>query len=140
MDTCQLDMLHHSRHKGMLTIGDSIGLTLHGMYQKAVDKDRTVRSHTNCCLHIICHVFIIVDHLHAAAAQYIRRTHHHGVTDLCSDIYGLLYGSCHAAFRHGDGKLIHHRPKLIPVLCQIDDLGRCTQDLYTVFLQIRRQI
>ena len=40
----QLDVLHHCRYKGMLSVSDGIRLALGGMTQEPVDQNRTIRS------------------------------------------------------------------------------------------------
>ena len=67
MYSCQLNMLHNRRHKGMCPIADGIRFTFHGMIQETVDEDRAVGSNADCGLHIARHAFIIVNHFHTAS-------------------------------------------------------------------------
>ena len=140
VDTCQLDMLHDSRHKGMFSVTDGIRLTLQGIVEETVNQDRAVRCHTNRCFHVIFHGFIIVDYFHTAASQYVGRTNHNGVANLICDGLSFLHGSCHAGFRHRNLKLIHHGTEMIPVLCKVNNCRGGTQDLHTVFLQVCSQV
>ena len=140
MDPCQLDMFHHGRDERMRAVADGIRLALQRMVQESVDQDRTVRRHAHGCLHVFCHAFIIIDHFHAASAQYVRRTHHHRISDSSGDRQRFVHRRRHAGFGHGDLQLFHHLPEQIPILRQINDGGRRSQNLDTVFLQFRSQV
>ena len=140
MHARQLNMLHNGRDKGVGSVADGVCLTLGGMMQETVDKDRAVRGHAYGCPHIFCHAFRIVYYLHAAAAQHIGGAYHDRIADLLGNGQSLVYIHCHACLRHGDLQLLHNSAETIAVLCQIDDLRAGAQDAHAVLLQIRRQV
>ncbi len=140
MDSRQFYMLHDSGHKGMGSVAYGICLALRRMVQEAVYENGSVRCHAHCRLHIIHQALIMVHHFHAAPAQHIGGTHHHGITDSAGNLQGLFHRGRHTGFRHGNPQFIHHGPEQIPVLCQVNHFRRGAQNTHTVFLQIRRQV
>ena len=136
----QLDMLHHRRNKGMGAVTDGVSFTFQGMIQEPVDQDRTVRCYSHGCCHISFHTFIVIYHFHAAAAKDIRRADHDRIPDPFRDGQSLIHRGRHTGLRHGDLKFIHHVTEQVPVLGQVNDRRRCTQDVNPVFLKLRRQV
>ena len=136
----QLDMLHHCWNKRMGAVADGIRLALQGMIQEPVDKDRSVRGNAHCSLHISYHALIIIDHFHTPTAEYIGRTYHYRITDLCCDCQSILDGNRHSGLRHGNLQLVHHCAEQVSVLCKIDHCRRRTENFDTVLFQRSCQI
>ena len=119
---------------------DRIRLALHCMAQETVDQNRTVRCNSLCRFHVNLKISRIIYHFHTAPAKDIRRTHHNRIADLLCDRQRFFHIDRHACLLHRDTKLVHHRPEQISVLSHIDDRRRCSENLYSVSLQICREI
>ena len=102
MDAGLLNVLHNGGHKGVGSIGDGVRLALHGVLEEHIHQDGTLRRHIDGGRHVIPQHRIVVNHLHAAAAQHVGGAHHHGIADAVGDFQGLVHGNSHAGFRHGD--------------------------------------
>ena len=133
-------MLHYGRNKYMLAITYCISLTFKSVIKKTVDKDRSVRRYAYGSRHINLHMLIIMNDLHSAASENIRRTNHYGITDLPCALKCLFHIYCHSRLRHRNIKLIHHLPEQIPVFGKIYGLRCCSENVHAVFFKVRCQI
>ena len=132
MNTGKLNMFHNRRNKCMRTVTDRIRLTLSCMIEETVNKDRSVRCHTDSGLHISDHAFCVIDNFHTTSAKNIRRTNHNRISDLLSDFQSIFNSNSHTGFRHRNFKFIHHGTEQISVFCQINNSRWCTENLHTV--------
>ena len=128
MDAGQFDMLHDAGDKAGLPVTDRIGFGLDSVVQEAVDEDRPVWGYADGAGHIDPHFIVVVDDLHAPAAQDVGGPHHYRVSDPCAGSQRSVDIRCHIGFRHGDMELLHHFPELIPVLGQVDGLRGSSQN------------
>ena len=140
VDAGLLNVLHDCGHKGVGSVGDGVRLALHGILQEHIHEDGPLGGHVDGGSHVIPQHVVVVDHLHAPAAQNVGGADHHGVADAVGDLQGLLHGDGHAGLRHGDAQLLHHGAELVAVLRHIDDLGGGSQDVGASPLQLRRDV
>ena len=96
MHACQLNMFHYCRNKGMCAVADGIRFTFHGMVQETVDQDGAVRGYADCGLHIAGHAFLVINHFHPSAAQYIGRADHNGISNFSGDGQRFSHRGGHA--------------------------------------------
>ena len=140
MDSGQLDVFHHRRHKGVGTVADRIRLAFQSMIQETVNENRTIRRHAHSRIHILSHALVIIDHFHAPSSQHIGGTNHDGITDPPRNGKGILHICRHSGFRHGNLQLFHHCTEQIPILRKVNDRRSGSQNLYPVLFQLRCQI
>jgi len=140
MDAGQLDVLHHRRDEGLAPVAQGVRLTLGGVDQELVDEDGSVGRDIHGRSHVLGQFFIVVDHLHAPPAQDEGRPDHEGIPDPMGHIHRLVEGAGHARLGHGDVQLLHHGPELVPVLCEVDRLGRGAQEPDPRALQLLGQV
>ena len=67
---------------------------------------------------------VVVDDLHAPAAQHVGRPHQHRIADLGGDLAGLLEGGRHAELRGRQPGADQQVAERAAVLGQVDGLGR----------------
>ncbi len=71
---------------------------------------------------------LVVDDLHAAAAQHVGRPHQHRVSDLLGDPAGLAESRCGAVLRRGQTGSGEHVAERAAVFGQVDGLRRSADD------------
>ncbi len=85
------------------------------------------------------HLFVMHD-FHAPPAEYEGRTDHERILDSACDLDRLLKRAGHAAFRHRYSQLIHLLIESVPILCQVNCLRRCTNNLHASILKLRGNV
>src|SRR4029453_19536956 len=96
--------------------------------QEAVDQHGVVRRDFRGVGNVAGKVGFVVDDFHAATAQDIGRTDKHGITDLVSDLLGILKGNGRAVLRGGQACLVQDAGEGATVLCEVNCLRRGAQD------------
>ena len=136
MNAGKLDVLHDCRNICMCSVGDRICLTLQSMIQETVDQDRTIRCYADSRIHVLGHSGVIIDDFHAASAEYVGRANHDRIADLICNRLGFLDRCGHSGLRHRDAELIHHAAEEVAVLCEVNDLRGCSEDVNAVLLKV----
>ena len=62
------------------------------------------------------------------------------VKDFFCDMKGIRNRNCHAGFGHGNTQLIHHCAEVVAILCEVDSLRACAEDIYAVLLEVACKI
>ncbi len=135
MDSGILDVLHDCGHEGVGPVGQGIGLAFHGVFEEAIDENGALRGHIYRGRYVARQHLFVVDDLHPTSAQHVTGPGDHRVTDLFGYSLGLLHRGCHPCLRHRDSQALHHDTEAIPILGQIDGLGRGADDGHTGLLQ-----
>ena len=136
----KLDVLHNSGNEAVLAVGDGVCLALGSVVQEAVYKDRSVGSYANSGGHVDLHHLIIVNDLHSTAAENVGRTNHYRVADPVCDFESLVNVDSHSGFRHRNTELLHHCTEVVAILCEVDSLRACAEDIYAVLLEVACKI
>ena len=72
----QLDVFHNRRDKGIGAIGNSVGLSFYGVFQKLVNQDGPFRRYLYSRGDIVSEHIFIVDYFHSTSAEDIGRSYH----------------------------------------------------------------
>ena len=128
MDSRFFDMLHHARDDHVLAVRDRIHVDLHGVFQKPVDEHGPLGGGADGVTHISREFFRIVHERHGAPAEHVARTHENGIADGARDLERILGVRGRARWRLGEMELLEHVAEAVPILGQIDALGRGSQN------------
>ena len=136
----QLNMLHHRRNKGVLAVGEAVGLHFDGIVQKTVDQNRSLRRNINRRRQVLAEHFFVVNHFHRPAAEHEGRSHHQRISDSLGDGQGLFQVDRHSGFRLRNTKPLHRLPEPVAVLGQVDRIVGGSQNLDPRLGQFRREV
>ena len=81
MHACLLDVLHDAANQHPLAVADRVHVHFDRVVQEAVQQHRRVVGDRDGGLEVALEVDLVVDDLHCAAAQHIRRTHHQRIAE-----------------------------------------------------------
>ncbi len=136
MNTGLLDVFHHGGDKGVLSVGNGIRLCLNGIFEIFINQYRPVGCHTHSSSHVVAQHGFIVNNFHTASAKNIGGSHHERVANAIGNADSAIHVRGHIAFGHGDTKLLHHSIELLAILCKINHLRRCTEDVDACLLEL----
>ena len=134
VDTGALDMLHDARDDDIDAIGDAIDLDFRALHV-AVDENRVVRRDLDGAAHVVAQLRLVVDDLHRAAAEDVRRADHDRVADLGGTRDGIVEVRDADALRARDLRLREDFIEALAVLCAVDVVDRRAEDLDAGLLQ-----
>jgi len=129
MDAGELYMFHDRGYEGLFSVCQGIGLRFDSVFQEFIDKNWPFGRHTNSGCHIVPEHLLIVDDLHSPSAEHIGGPDHEGISYPFRDSQCLIQGAGHIGLRLRNAELCHPISEAIPVLCQINTLWRCSNDL-----------
>ena len=136
MDPCKLDVLHDCGNERLDAVADCVRLGLYRVVEKLVDKDGTFRRNVNSGVDVALEHLFMVNDFHCPSAQNIRGTDHERIPDAVRDGNGLFDRAGHARLGLRDAELAHHVAEVLPVLGQVNRLGRCAQNGDAVLFQL----
>ena len=134
-----LYMLHNTRNNHVNAIGNSIYLYLSTLHI-AVYQNRMIRGYLYSSTHVISQLVLIVNDFHSTAAQYIGRTHHNRITNICCAGDSLLLAGNRNSFWTRNMSLSQYLIKALSILCPVNIIYRSTKYLDTSLGKSSRQI
>ena len=134
-----LYMLHNTRNNHVNAIGNSIYLYLSTLHI-AVYQNRMIWSYLYSSAHVISQLVLIVNDFHSTAAQYIGRTHHNRIANICCTGDSLLLAGNRNSFWTRDMSLSQYLIKALSILCPVNIIYRSTKYLDTSLGKSSRQI
>ena len=128
MDAGLLDVLHDAAEVELLAVVDRVDVDLDRVVDEPVDQHRPLRADRGRPGDVGLQRGVVVDDLHAAPAQDVRRPHQHRVGHLVGDRLRLLERGRHAVLGRGQPRLGEHPAEGTALLGQVDRLGRGPDD------------
>jgi len=123
-----LDVLHDAADQHVRAVAHRVHVDLDGQIEKAVEQHRAVVGNFHRIDHVLTQVILVEHHFHGAPAEHVARTHDQRETDFARHDHGRLLGA-----RRGIGGLLelqarHQFLEPLPVLGDIDAVGRGPDD------------
>ena len=140
MDAGLLDMLQNAADVDLLAVAQGVDIGLDRTLQEAVQIHRVVGADARSLGHVIAQVLGIVCDHHAAAAQYVARTHQQRVADVRGHGLGLLKRGGLARRRVHDAQLVEQGGEALAVLGKVDGIGLGAHDVHAALLEHTRQL
>ncbi len=128
VDARVLDVLHHRGHEGVLSVAQGIGFGLDRVLEEFVDQNGPFGRDVHGRGDVAPEHGLVEHDLHGASPQHVRGPDHEGIPDAFGDGQRLLQRARHSGVRLGNPELLHHLPETVPVLGEIDGLGRGAHD------------
>ena len=135
MHAGKLDVLQHTADDRGLAVAEAVDVELHGVLQKFVDEHGLARHDLERLPDDRLELILAVDDEHPAAAEHERRAEQHGETDLVRERQRLRLIERGAVGRLQEFQLVEHGGEKLPILGEVDTLGRGANDVHAVRLQ-----
>ena len=144
MDAGFLDVLHDAGNESVLAVAKAIDVDLDGAAEVAVDEQRAVRRHRQLrrlieyggkVRDVAIEIAEVAQDLHGATAQHVGRTDHQRVAELVG--HGARFaGRAHdPAVGLLEAQPLDQRLEAVPVLGEVDGVGRGSQDRHPRLLE-----
>ncbi len=118
-------MFHDAGDEDVLVlVGKCVDIDLDGIAQVGVDQHGIGARDLHRVAHVALKCLKVVDDLHGAPAQHVRRPDNHGVADLLGDLDRLGLGGRRAIHRLAELQFLDQVLEAIAILGEIDRLGR----------------
>ena len=140
MNTGFLNVLHDAAQVQLLAVEQGVHVNLDGVLKELVNQSRLGGRNLGSVLQVAGQVSLVVDNLHAAAAQHVRGANQNRVTDLVGDALSALEGERGAVLGRNQAALLQHAGELAAVLGQVDGLGGGAQNRHARVLQGTSQL
>ena len=140
MDAGLLDVLHDAADHDVLAVAYCIDVDLDRVVQEAIQQHWRIVRHLDRFVHVALEVARLVDDLHRATAEHIRRPHDERIADLLGGSDRGLLGARRAIGRLEQTKAVQHLLEALAVLGHVDHVGRRSDDRHAVLLEIAREL
>jgi hypothetical protein len=77
-----LDVLHDPADQVGVAIADGVDIDLDRVFEELVDQHRLAVADLHGLVHVVRQLRLVVDDLHRAPTEHVRRPHEHRVADL----------------------------------------------------------
>ena len=135
MDARVFDVLHHPPDHAAPAVGDGVHIPLEGVFQKAIDEDRMLGRHASRRREVAAQRALVVHDLHGSAAEHVGGPHQHGIADPARHGQRFFHRSRGAVRGLRDAEPAGERLEALPVLGDVDRVGRRAEDGHTGRLQ-----
>lgn len=135
MDARFLDVLHDAAEVELVAVVERVDVDLDGVVEEAVDQHRAGRGDLGGLGDVRLEAGLVVDDLHAAAAEHVGRAHQDRVADLVGDGLGTREGGGGAVLGGGQARVGEDPAEGAAVLGGVDGLGRGADHRYAVVLE-----
>ena len=139
VDTGLLDVLHDPAEVEVGAVVEGVDVDLDGVLQEAVDQHRVLGADVGGLGDVGLERGVVVDDLHAAAAEHVGGPDQHRVADRRGDLAGLGERRRHAVLRGEQAGVGEHAGERAAVLGVVDGLRRRAQDRHAGVLEPLRQ-
>ena len=126
-----LDVLHDAADVDLGAVAQRVDVDLDRVLEEAVDEHRMLRGELGGAGDVVLQRLFVVDDLHTATAEHIRRPHQHRITDVIGDPAGLRESRCHAVLRRRQSRGAQQVAESTAVLGQVDGLRRGAHDRHS---------
>ena len=123
-----LDVLHDAADVDLGPVAQRVDVDLDRVLEEAVDEHRVFGGQLGGAGDVALEGLLVVDDLHAATAQHVRRPHQHRVADVLGDPAGLRESRCRAVLRRRQPRSAQQVAEGAAVLGQVDGLRRGAHD------------
>ena len=140
VDAGLLDVLHHAAEVDLGAVAERVDVDLDGVVQEPVHQHRVIARDLGRPLDVVGQRRLVVDDLHAAAAEHVGRADQHRVADPGGHHPGLLErgrGAERRGRQAGGGQQL---TEPAAVLGQVDGIRRGAQDRHPGVGQLLRQL
>ena len=120
MDPGLLDVLHHAADEHLAAVAQRVDVDLDGVVEEPVDEHRPLRADRRGPRDVAGQRRVVVDDLHAAPAEHVRRPHQHRVADPLGDRLRVVERGRGAERRRRQARLPQHLTERPAVLRQVD--------------------
>ena len=135
-----LDVLHDAADHHVLAVAERVDVDLDRVVQEAVEQHRRVVRHLDRLAHVALEVAPVVDDLHRAASEHVRRAHDERVSDLLGGADRRFLGPRSAVRRLAQLEAVQHLLEALAVLGHVDHVGRRADDRHAVGREIAREL
>ncbi len=134
-----LDVLHDAAEEQLGAVVERVDVDLDRVVEEAVDQHRPLRRDLGRPADVVLERALVVDDLHAAATQDVRRADQHGIADLVGDLTGAAERRRHAVLGRGQVGLGEHLGERATLLGELDRGGLRADDRHVRRLEARGQ-
>ena len=124
VDAGLLDVLHHAAQIQFLAVVQGVDVDLDRVVEEPVDQHRVLRAGLGGPAHVSLQRHLVVDDLHAAAAEHVGGPDQHRVADLAGYFPRVGHRLRDAVPRGQQPGRRQHRAELAPVLGQVNGVRR----------------
>ena len=135
-----LDVLHDAADHDVLAVAERVDVDLDRVVQEAVEQHRRIVRHLDRLAHVALEIAAVVDDLHRAAAEHVRRPHDERIADLVGGADRRGLGARGAIRRLPQLEAMQHLLEALAVLGHVDHVGRRADDRHAVRREIAREL
>ena len=135
-----LDVLHDAADHDVLAVAERVDVDLDRVVEKAVEEHRRIVRHLDRLAHVALEVAAVVDDLHRAPAEHVRRPHDERIADLVGGADRRGFGARGAVRRLAELQTVQHLLEALAVLRHVDHVGRRADDGNAVLREIAREL
>src|SRR5215208_884017 len=140
MYTGLLDVLHDAADVDLLTVRDRVHVDLGVVLHKLVDEGRVSWPCAGAGREVEVQVIVVVDDLHPAPAEHVRRPHDDRIPELARHLPRLLGRRCSPEPGVRDAELCQEPSEPGAVFCKVYGVGRGAEDSHPCHFQFVRQL
>ena len=131
MDSGILDVLHDPADDHSLAVRDRVDIALKRILEEAIDQDRSFLGDSRRGREVFLERVCVVDDLHRAATEHVRRAHEHRIADSLRRLQCFREARCRAVRRLVQPEIAGDVLETPAVLGDVDRVGRRTENLDT---------
>ena len=135
MDAGLLDVLHHAAEVELGAVVEGVDVDLHRVVEEPVDQHRVGRGDLGGPLDVGRQRRLVVDDLHAAAAEHVGGPDQHRIADLVGDPLAPREGAGQPVLGRRQVGLGQHLAERAPLLGQMDRLRAGADDRHAGVLE-----
>src|SRR5690606_11285360 len=139
VDARLLDVLHDTAQVQFGAVVEGVHVDLDGFVEEAVHQHRVFGTDFRVALDVVGEHGLVVDDLHAAAAEHVGGADQHRVADLFGDGPGFVEGLGGAVLGGGQPGFGQDPAELAAVFGQVDRLGAGAHDRHPGFFELLGQ-
>ena len=123
-----LDLLHYTGDVDVCAVGNGVHIDFDSAFQELVDQHRIRSRNVRCFHHVPPQRVDVLHELHRSPAENVGRPQENGIADARCHSFGLLDCSSRAIGRLPQAQLVQQLLEAFPILSQVNDVGRRTED------------
>ena len=133
------NVFHDTGNEHVVAITDSINLYFPAL-QVVVNQNRMLLGSLYCVGHVVSQFVVIVNDFHCTTAQYIGRTNHYRVANICCCPQCAFGIEDSVSFRTRNVAIGKELFKTFTVFCTVNAVYAAAKDFYTAFSQGASQV
>src|SRR5215204_4741213 len=140
MYTGLFDVLHDAADVDLLPVRDRVHVDLCVILHKLVDEGRVSRALARACPEVEVEIIIVVDDLHPAPAEDVRRPHDDRISEFARHLPCLLGRRCGPEPWVRDAELCQEPSEPGAVFRKVYGVGRGAEDSHSCLFQLVREL